>query len=82
MSSQPVIMTVNDNQTLKLIANGAVVIDDTEDLSLKPTYHALIINGKLAHMVSLISGETLFKKPELMTIFEDFINLLNSHLEN
>jgi hypothetical protein len=77
MLKQPEIRVINDKQTLKLIQNGALVIDIPEDPSLQPTYRALIINGRLAHTASIATGNTIFEQPELMIIFEDVLNMIN-----
>jgi hypothetical protein len=81
MLQQAEIRIINDTQTLKLFQNGALVINAQENLFLQPTYRAVVINGEVAHTVSIATGNTLFEKPELMIIFEDVLTMINFRSE-
>jgi hypothetical protein len=74
--SQPEIRIVNDYQTLQLIQDGAMVFSQTEDLSMEPTYRAILIDDQIAHFASIKTGQIFLDNPGLMTIFNAFLDLL------
>jgi hypothetical protein len=74
--SQPEIKIVNDYQTLQLIRDGAVVFAQIEDLSLEPTYRAILINDQIAHFISIKTGQIVTENPGLMMILDAFLDLL------
>ncbi|AFY92753.1 hypothetical protein [Chamaesiphon minutus] len=66
--SQPEIAVINDFQTLVLIQNGAIVMEQSEDFELPITYRAIAIDSKLAYMRSTYTGRVLIENIPLMTI--------------
>jgi hypothetical protein len=74
--SQPEIRIVNDYQTLQLIQDGAMVFSQIEDLSMEPTYRAILIDDRIAHFMSIRTGQIVSENPGLMVIFNSFLDLL------
>ncbi len=64
--SQPEIAVINDFQTLVFIQNGALVLEQEEDLSLPITYRAIAVDSQLAYMRSTQTGRILVKNTLLM----------------
>jgi hypothetical protein len=75
--NQPEIKVVNDRQTLTLIQDGAVVFMQAEDLSMQPTYRAILINDQLAYFISSRNGQVISEHPGLMVIVDSFLSLFS-----
>ena len=66
---QPEIAVINDFQTLVLIQNGTIVLEQAEDFELPITYRAIAVNNQLAYMRSTETGRVLIKNlPLMMTV--------------
>jgi hypothetical protein len=65
---QPEIAVINDFQTILLIQNGAIVLEQQEDLELPITYRAMVIDNKVAYMRSTYTGRVTIENIALMTI--------------
>jgi hypothetical protein len=72
---QPRIILFNDFQTISLIENGAIFIEQEEDLGLPITYRAIAVNGKLAYVRSLETGRVLLEDPVLIAIVNSIMAL-------
>ena len=64
--SQPEITLMNDFQTLLLIQNGTIVLEQAEDLGLPITYRAIAIDSQLAYVRSIDTGRVLIENIPLM----------------
>jgi hypothetical protein len=65
---QPEVAILNDFQTILLIQNGAIILEQEEDFGLPITYRAIAIDNRLAYMRSTQTGQILIEDTVLMTI--------------
>jgi hypothetical protein len=71
---QPEIKVLNDFEVTTIIQNGALIFKQETDPSMKISYEAIMVDGKLAYFKHLPTGQEI-SSPPLLAIVNTYIAL-------